>query len=167
MNARQIHNSIGKPNYRDEIITRQQTAGDIVQALLKAVRESEPEAKLIVKNYFNKNESVIYNCEKIYDFIRKNIQYIREPANMQTAKTLKRLFDSSERFGDCKHYATVAVSLSKALGYNAYFRVINQAGRFNHIYCVVKNGNRTIIIDPCYPYFDMQARYLVKKDIKG
>jgi hypothetical protein len=166
VNARQVHNTIGKPLYRTEVITIQQTAGDIVKALMKAVRESEPESKLIVKNYFDKSKPIYENCEKIYDFIRKNIQYIKEPANKQTAKTLKRLFDPSQTYGDCKHFATVGVSLAKAMGYNAYFRVINQSGRFNHIYCVVKTPDRVIIIDPCFPYFDMEANYISKQDIK-
>jgi len=166
MNNRQIHSTIGEPTYRNEVITKQQTAGDIVKALLRAVRESQPDAKIIVNKYFNKNDSLYKNCEKIYDFIKKNIQYVKEPANKQTAKTLKRLFDPSETIGDCKHFATIAVSLAKALGYNAYFRVINQSGRFNHIYAIVKDGSRTIIIDPCYPYFDMEANYITHQDIK-
>jgi transglutaminase-like putative cysteine protease len=166
MKALQAHRIAGKPNFKQRIITNNQSAGDIVAALLYATRESQSTAEKLVKRMNLPGRSVYDNCQEIYDFIKRNIRYEKEPADNQTAKTLKRIFDPSEQFGDCKHYSTIAASLCKALGYKTYFRVINQTGRFNHIYCIVKTPKgQTVIIDPCYPYFDREANYQSKKDI--
>lgn len=155
----------GAPNWQERIITNNQKASDIVEACLHAVKASSIEASKLAPILEKSN--VFDTCENIYKFIKLNIRYEKEPNTRQTVKTLKRVLHPAEGFGDCKHYSIIAGALCKALGYPVYFRVIDQLGRWNHIYVVVKYpGEPDIIIDACYPYFDRQANYFKKKDIK-
>ena len=139
-----------------------QSASDICALLLKAVRNSATQARQIAP-YFNTGDPVS-TCEKLYTWTRQNLVYDQEPNTDQTAKTLGRFL--ADGYGDCKHYSVFNASILKALGYPVYFRVIDQIGRWNHIYTVVKLPRQTIICDSVYPYFNQEANYLKKQDIK-
>ena len=165
MKLGQVSRIIGKPNFEERIIKNNQSAADIVAACLYAANHSIPDAKKLVPNF--KKSDPVNTCNEIYKFIRANIRYEQEPNTKQTAKTLKRVLHPSEGVGDCKHYSIISASICKALGMPVYFRVIDQVGRYNHIYTVVKYpGEPEIIIDGCYPYFNREANYRRKKDIK-
>jgi hypothetical protein len=100
--------------------------------------------------------------------MRQNYIYRKESSANQTSKTLPRIILDSKNgsTGDCKHYSTTAATIFKALGMPVYFRVIDQVGRWNHIYVVLKYPNRTIIVDGTYPYFNRETSYNKKADIK-
>lgn len=157
-----IREIAGRPDGRNTLLAKNQTSSDIIQALLRAVRESEPTAQKIASKFKGKNAEE--TCKNVYNFLRKEIIYDREPVEKQTAKTLRRIFD--EGYGDCKHYSTSAAAIFKALKIPVYFRVIDQNGsRYNHIYTVVKYPDRDIIVDACYPYFNHEPQYFKKVDI--
>lgn len=163
VNRFQAYQLAGAALFKNELVSEYQSSSDIARELKRAVNESLPAAKKICK-YFEANnpERTALN---VYCWIRKNIVYQREPGRDQTAKTLSRLL--SEGYGDCKHYSTFAAAIFKALKMPVYFRIINQTGRYNHIYTVLKYPNgRVIYCDAVYPYFDAEPNYLKNIDIK-
>lgn len=156
----------GSPNYKRKLLKHNQTAGDIVSALLMAVRVSLPNCKHIAQKL--KRETPEATALAVYDFMRKNFIYKREGSSAQTAKTLPRIIADSRdgASGDCKHFSTTAGTIFKCLKMPVYFRVIDQVGRWNHIYIVIKYPHKTIIVDGTYPYFNRETTYNKKIDIK-
>lgn len=154
---------VGMPEGKRETITRYQTANDIVNLCMRAVRDSMPYAGIIAK-HFRKGNDVKKTCETVWNWIKLNIIYIKEDNNAQSGKTVKRILNDG--FGDCKHYSILAAAIFKAMGFNTYFRVVDQTGTFNHIYVIVKHKGETIIVDPCHSYFNAASGYYRKKDIQ-
>jgi transglutaminase-like putative cysteine protease len=148
------------------LIKHNQSAGDIVSALLTAVRLSTPQCKHLANKF--RRETPETTALAVYDFMRKNFIYRKESSSAQTAKTLPRIIADSRdgTTGDCKHFSTTAGVILKCLGLPVYFRVIDQIGRWNHIYTVVKYPHKEIIIDGTYPYFNRETNYNKKIDIK-
>jgi transglutaminase-like putative cysteine protease len=163
MNRQQAYIIAGAANFRNQKIKDFQQAHDITAQLKRAVYESLPAARKIAKRFeATTPERTAFN---VYSWIRQNFVYNREPASDQTAKTINRFL--SEGFGDCKHFSTFSAAIFKALNMPVYFRVIDQTGRFNHIYTVLKYpGKEPIIIDGVFHYFNSEPIYTRKKDIK-
>jgi hypothetical protein len=163
MNRQQAYLIAGAANFRNQKITDFQQAGDITRQLKRAVYESLPAAKKICKRFeADTPEKTAFN---VYSWIRQNFIYNREAAANQTAKTIPRFL--SEGFGDCKHFSTFSAAIFKALNMPVFFRVIDQTGRFNHIYTVLKYpGKEVIIIDGVFHYFNSEPIYSRKQDIK-
>ena len=156
----------GPAQMREKVLVNNQSSGDIVAALLSAVKVSMPACRAMAKQF--KRRTPELTALAVYDFMRKNYIYRKESVKNQTAKTLPRIIADSKRgnTGDCKHYSTTAATILKCLGMPVYFRVIDQTGRWNHIYTVLKYGDRTIIIDGTFPYFNHETSYNKKTDIK-
>jgi hypothetical protein len=156
----------GSPENKRRLLKHNQSAGDIVSALLMAVRVSLPKCKFISNKL--KRDTPEKTALAVYDFMRKNFIYKREGSSAQTAKTLPRIISDSRDgvTGDCKHFSTTAGTILKCLGMPVYFRVIDQVGRWNHIYVVLKYPHKEIIIDGTYPYFNQETTYNKKIDIK-
>ena len=162
----QVYSMTGQAENKSVILSYNQSAGDIVASLLKAVRVSLPTAQTLAKKL--KGSSPEQTALNVYDFMRQNYIYRKESSANQTSKTLPRIILDSKNgsTGDCKHYSTTAATIFKALGMPVYFRVIDQVGRWNHIYVVLKYANRTIIVDGTYPYFNREKSYIKNAYIK-
>jgi transglutaminase-like putative cysteine protease len=162
MNRRQAYILSGRAEFKDRKIKTAQSAQDITALLLYAVRNSMPQARKIVAKFKGKTpEETAFN---VWEWTRKNLVYDREANTAQTAKTVSRFL--ADGFGDCKHFSTINAAIFKALNMPVYFRVIDQIGRFNHIYTVLKYPGKTIYVDSVYPYFDQETNYNRKEDIK-
>lgn len=154
-----------RPNFKREIIKGRQTSRQIALNCKRAVLESEIAAKIIDHNF--KDRTIYMTCFNIYNWLRKNIKYVRESDKEQSAKTLQRiLFD---KFGDCKHYTIFSVSILRSLGIPVKMRLISQNfydPEPTHIYAVVitKKGEE-IIVDPCIRSFNTEAIYKYKYDL--
>jgi len=152
---------------RDLFVSRFQTAPEIAAAIVKAVDESSQDAKILAP-YFE-SDSQKAAARLIFVFIKNAIPYEKEPSSRQTAKTLARMLqDAKKKGGDCKHYATAAAALCKALNIKCKLRLISQKDGDktpNHIYTVAVINGREVIIDPVLKSFDTEARYNYKYDI--
>lgn len=73
----------------------------------------------------------------IFDYVRSNIRYVRDPQGIDTFTRADRTFDVGG--GDCDDYAIVLASLLGSVGYPTRFRVIRTKGAsdWNHIYVMV------------------------------
>ena len=162
----QAYRLTGPSDGRSRLIKKYQSSGDIVAALIQAVNKSVPVSREFAQTF--KRNTPEETCQAIYDWMRTNYIYQKEPGTYQTAKTLPRIISDSKKgsTGDCKHFSTTAATICKCLGLPVYFRVIDQIGRYNHIYTVVKiPGRKVIIIDGTYPYFNRQTSFRKKTDI--
>jgi hypothetical protein len=148
------------------LIARYQTAPQIAAAIVTAVKESEQDAQKIGHFFYSQNKK--QTAKLIFIFLKKLIPYDKEPASRQTARTLGRILNESNKGGDCKHFATAAAALCKANGIKCKLRLIAQVPNSktpNHIYCVAVIAGNDVIIDPVLKNFDTEANYIYKYDI--
>ena len=157
-----------RPKNQNFYVSRYQTAAEITGAIVKAIDESRPAAQILAPTF--KNSDKYTACKLIWIFCKNAIPYKREPGTNQTAKTLPRILaDAKKNGGDCKHMATTAAALCKALGIPVKLRLISQtAGELqpNHIYAVANVNGQDVIIDAVLKNFDTEARYNYKYDVK-
>jgi hypothetical protein len=154
-----------QPKFKKEIIRGSQTAGNIATQLKRAIYESEQAAKFISHKF--RGNSPLMTCFNLYDYCRKNIRYVKESANLQTAKTVPMIL--STKSGDCKHYTTFCCSVLRALGITTQMRLISQNfydSDPNHIYCVAIINHKEVIVDPCIKIFNSEAAYKYKYNLK-
>lgn len=163
MKRQHLYNMAGPADFQERLLVKNQSAADIVAAIQQAIREAGPAAQKIAYKFNQKSDR--QKAEKLYYWLRQNIQYVKEPSHDQTAKTIQRIL--ADGYGDCKHFTIIAAAIMKALHMPVYIRVIDQAGRWNHIYTVLKYpSGETIIMDPVFPMFDQEAPHRRKLDIK-
>ena len=157
-----------RPQNNRFFVSRYQTAAEIAGAIVKAVDESRPAAEILAPHFKTGNKKD--SAKLIFIFIKRAVPYKREPGTRQTAKTLPRILaDGKTAGGDCKHYATAAAALCRALGIPVKLRLISQRHYDkspNHIYAVATINGKDYIIDPVLKNFDTEARYNYKYDIK-
>jgi hypothetical protein len=156
-----------KAENKNTFVTRYQTTGEIAGAILKAIKDSKESAKKLVP-YFKNNDKYI-SAKLIFMFCKGLLPYKMESADKQTARTLNRIIQDSDKGGDCKHYATISATLCKALNIPCCLRLISQRATTkqpNHIYCVAFIKGKEVIIDAVLKNFDTEARYNYKYDIK-
>ena len=138
-----------KANNKNITVSRFQSSGEIAGAIVKAVKESKNSAERLAP--FFKNKSKYESCKLIFLFAKNVLPYVREPASVQTAKTINRILqDAKTKGGDCKHFSTISSALCIAL----------------NIYCVAFVNGKEVILDSVLKNFDTEARYNYKYDIK-
>lgn len=152
-----------------QTINQAQTAFNIAKQIKRAINESIPDAKEVAKN-FDAN-SITDVCKRIFYFQKKHMPYKREGWQKQTAKTLGRIYyDINKGYTfDCKHYATHAASILKALKIPFVLRLISQNyfdKQPTHIYVVAFDKyNNEYVVDACMNEPLQEARYNYKYDL--
>lgn len=157
-----------KAKNKNLVISRYQSSGEIAGAIVKAVKESKASAEKLAP-YF-KNSNKYQSCKLIFLFAKNVLPYVKEPASLQTAKTINRILqDAKTKGGDCKHFSTLSSALCIALNIPCCLRLISQtygSKQPNHIYCVAFVNGKEVILDSVLKNFDTEARYNYKYDIK-
>lgn len=154
--------SILKPKFQDRIIVNSQTTDDLLNGVIRAIKDSEEQARHIAPLFRRKDD--ITTCYLIFEFLKKNVPYKRESPNGQTVRTIARILH--DKNGDCKHYAIFAASILRALKIPFKLRLISQDfynSEPTHIYVVCNND---IILDPVLKQFNNEAAYKYKYDYK-
>lgn len=153
--------SILRPKFEDRILVNSQSTDDLLNGVIRAIKDSDKQAKAIAPLF--KRKSNITTCYLIYEFLRKNVPYQRESANSQTVRTVARILH--DKHGDCKHYAIFSASILKALNIPFKLRLISQ-DHFDpepkHIYVICED----IVLDPVLKTFNNEAQYKHKYDYK-
>lgn len=86
--------------------------------------------------------------QNIWNFVYQHIQYVPDSAVMeQVRRPLRTLYDQK---GDCDCYATLIGSILTNLGIPFSLRIAKYNGRsyFQHVYVVVKDGGKELVVDP-------------------
>jgi hypothetical protein len=147
-----------------ELITKSQTAKQIMQQMRRAEFNSRETSKKLSK--FFKKRDEMETCELVYVYLRKTILYSAEPREDQTAKTINRFI--VDGYGDCKHYATASVGILNACGIPAWFVLVSQDKRNktpSHAYACAMVRNKVIVIDPCRNSFNSECKHFYKYNI--
>lgn len=153
------------PKYNDYIIVRNQNTSQIAGAVVKAIKDSDEQARIIAP--YLKGGTRLQTLKNVWQFAKNNIRYERESNSLQTAKTLSRII--ADKKGDCKHFTTTIASLLKALNIPFKLRLISQnffSPEPTHIYLISFVNGKTIAVDGVLKNFGSEASYKYKYDIK-
>jgi len=160
-----ISKALPTPTMTSQLVTKNQSAEDIARLLVYAEKQSRAYVPKILKYFDAKTDREA--CNRVWYFLRNNINYRKEPPARQTAKTINRLI--ADGYGDCKHYATFSVAVLRALGIPCCFRLASFTygnPSPTHAYCVAFVNGKEIYLDACIKNFDNECAYKHKTDIK-
>jgi hypothetical protein len=152
---------LGSPNYRARLITNWQSTQDIVRAIQQQHKANRAECKAIC-SYFDKG-SQKETARAIFNFLKSEIQYDREPTSRQTTKTIKRFLSDGK--GDCKHYSLFINGILEACGYtNAVYRFAGYSRQgYTHVYSYLPQTDT--VVDAVLSAFDTEKKPIIKKDM--
>jgi hypothetical protein len=158
-----LMDAMPKPNFRNRLISKDQTTGDIVKLILECEKKSRIYIPKI-ENFF-KGGNDLEKCKRVWYFLRKNILYIKESPDRQTGKLINRfLYD---KFGDCKHFSIFSACILNYFGVPVKFRLVSFDSKKSptHIYCVAEINGKEVIVDGCIDNFGQESNYSSKIDV--
>jgi len=160
-----LHQISGFEN-RKNLIVEDQSTGDIIKAILDTHPKYKNDYNKIA-NYF-KGYNEIKSCEKIWNFLKKNIRYVVESENKQFVRSPAAIL--KQAVSDCKCYSLFIGGICQSLGMNFCYRFASYneyTKQPGHVFVVVNPGtNNEIWIDPVLSYFNYKKPYFYKIDKK-
>jgi hypothetical protein len=160
-----LHQISGFENKKN-IIVEDQSTGDIIKAIIDTHPKYKDDYKKLSVYFKGSNE--IKSCDKIWNFLKKNIRYIVESENKQYVRSPAAIL--KQGVSDCKCYSLFAGGIADALGMKFCYRFASyndynkQPG---HVFVVINPGTyNEIWIDPVLSYFNYKKPYYYKIDKK-
>ena len=157
---------LGPFQNRREMLSADQSTGDIIDAILEAHRRHAGDYSKI-SSFFNAG-SKRETARKIFNFLKKNVSYVIEPGTKQTVKSPAAILATG--YGDCKHYSLFAGGVLQNLGIPFAYRFASYKifdKQPQHVFVVVNPGtNNEIWIDPVVGDFDYKKPYTYATDKK-
>lgn len=151
---------------RREMLTAEQSTGDIIDAILDAHRRHAQDYSKI-SSFFNAG-SKMQTAKKIYNFLKNNVRYVIEPGSKQTVKSPAAILATG--YGDCKHYSLFAGGILQNLGIPFAYRFASYKmfdKQPQHVFVVVNPGtSNEIWIDPVVGEFNYKKPYTYAIDKK-
>ena len=159
MDASTLMGRLGPFQNRREMLSADQSTGDIIDAILEAHRRHAGDYSKI-SSFFNAG-SKRETARKIFNFLKKNVRYVIEPGTKQTVKSPAAILATG--YGDCKHYSLFAGGVLQNLGIPFAYRFASYKifdKQPQHVFVVVNPGtNNEIWIDPVVGDFDYKKPY--------
>lgn len=162
---------------KEKILIKDQNVDDIINAIVKAQKKYQKDYYHIYTYFVGSNE--IETARNVWNFLKKNVDYVIELDTQQTIKSPAAILSTSKKkFGgnDCKNFALFTAGALSAYrdnelkDFDLYFRFASY-DYFDripqHVYVVMKIGNKEIWIDPVLDQFDehRQPTYFIDKKI--
>lgn len=136
---------------------------DIVREVLQTYADSRNQLKMFAPKL--KGKTLLETCSNIWHFWKEEVAYKIDPDGVQWIKTPSAFWDS--KFGDCKSFSIAVAASLHALDIKGAFRFVSFGANTTtptHVYVVVKEGDKEIIIDCVWTKFNSQKPYAAKWD---
>ena len=144
-------------------IRRNANVSDTVAFIPKVVHETLDQTKNIARLLNGK--SVNETCLNIWHFVYQHINYKKDQDGYEQIRSPARAWRDRKQGVDCDCYSTFISSILTNLEIPHLLRITKyHRNYYQHIYPVVKNGNKEIIIDCVTDKFDYEVPYSEKKD---
>ena len=158
-----------------KILVHDQNLSHVVEGVVKAAD--------VYKNHYNAiwkffaAENVEQTAKNVFNFLRRESDYVVEPDSRQTIKTPAAILATAKKeFGgnDCKNYSLFTAGVLRAYrehtgdNFDLFLRFAgyNSSG-LQHVFVVVKKNNKEIWIDPVLKNFNDKTNVPTKiKDYK-
>lgn len=131
----------------------------IIAAIMDADEVSKPFTTRFAAFLKGKNDRE--TLRNIWDFVKKEIRYVRDQPGDEVVKSPGQLWKSRE--GDCKSFTVMIGSILNNLGYQYKYRVAIYSPltpQQGHIYpvAILPNGQE-VVVDAVHTRFDDEAPY--------
>lgn len=169
-----IYNKLTPFNNSQKMLVPDQQVSDIITGMLDAHIKYAPEYQKIAQSFAGRD--VKSTARNIYDFLKKNVNYVIEPDDKQMLKSPSAILYTGKTTGsDCKNYALFTAGILDALNRAGF--PIKWAFRFasyrmfdkmpHHTFVVINpDTNKEIWIDPVLNGFNLKKQYYYKLDKK-
>jgi hypothetical protein len=149
------------PDNKEALYKENGITEDIATKVLTCFKENNYQLASLAP--YIKTASLKDTCRVIWGLVKNNIAYQVDPKGHQWVRTPARLW--ADGVGDCKSYSVFIASCCYHLGIKCCFRFVSfKQGPPTHVYVVVKNKGREIILDAVMPAFDIEKPYHQKWD---
>lgn len=149
---------------RKDLITKNQSTGDIIEAILSAHQKYKGEYKKIAK-FFDKKDGQ-ETAKSVFNFLKDNVNYVIEPSDFQSVKSPAAII--RDGFCDCKCYALFIGGICDALGIPFTYRFSSYKSDETtpqHIFVVIyPNTKKETWVDPVLSSFNQRKQYKYKID---
>lgn len=136
---------------------------DTIALMKKIVADTLPQTKRIAQVL--KGSTRLQTASNVWDFLYNHVQYTKDNPLREQLRTPLRTWHDRRRGVDCDCYSIFISSVLTNLGVPHFFRVAGyHGGDYQHVYVVVPDGSRQIIIDPVMDEFNKEQPYTSKKD---
>jgi hypothetical protein len=105
-------------------------------------------------------------ARNIWNFVYNHIQYKKDHPLREQIRTPLRTWKDRSLGVDCDCYSVFISSILQSLNIAHSFRITAYGNDFQHVYIVVHDGNKEIIIDCVTDSFNYEVPYTRKKDFK-
>jgi hypothetical protein len=160
------------PAFRNEVrlVTWKQSSKRILNEIVKAHEAYEGDYDKIY-SLFDTGDIYVTSAG-LFNFCKYNMPYTVEGEDEQSVKSPSAILTSGQKT-DCKHYSLFIGGVIGAIKYNEgdtwdwcyRFASYNSTKEIEHVFVVVKDGNREIWIDPVLTSFNQkkQPTYFIDK----
>jgi hypothetical protein len=169
-----IYNKLTPFSNSQKMLVPDQQVSDIITGMLNAHTKYAPEYQKIAQSFAGRD--VKSTARNIYDFLKKNVNYVIEPDDKQMLKSPSAILYTGKTTGsDCKNYALFTAGILDALNRAGFpikwtfrFASYRMFDKMPHHTFVVINPdtNKEIWIDPVLNGFDLKKQYYYKLDKK-
>lgn len=169
-----IYNKLTPFSNSQKMLVPDQQVSDIITGMLNAHIKYAPEYQKIAGSFAGRD--VKSTARNIYDFLKKNVNYVIEPDDKQMLKSPSAILYTGKTTGsDCKNYALFTAGILDALNRAGF--PIKWAFRYasyrmfdkmpHHTFVVINpDTNKEIWIDPVLNGFNLKKQYYYKIDKK-
>lgn len=169
-----IYNKLTPFSNSQRMLVPDQQVSDIIGGMLDAHIKYAPEYNKIATSFAGRD--VKSTARNIYDFLKKNVNYVIEPDDKQMLKSPSAILYTGKSSGsDCKNYALFTAGILDALNRSGFpikwtfrFASYRMFDKMPHHTFVVINPdtNNEIWIDPVLNSFNQKKQYYYKLDKK-
>ena len=169
-----IYNKLTPFTNSQRMLVPDQQVSDIIGGMLDAHIKYAPEYNKIAGSFAGRDvKSTDLN---IFDFLKKNVNYVIEPDDKQLLKSPSAILYTGRTTGsDCKNYALFTAGILDALNRSGFpikwafryasYRMLDKMP--HHTFVVINpDTNKEIWIDPVLNSFDQKKQYYYKLDKK-
>jgi hypothetical protein len=149
---------------KKELIVKNQSTGDIIEAILSAHYRYKNDYRKIAK--FFEGNTKFQTLKNVFDFLKKNVEYVIEDSDTQSVKSPTAII--RDGFCDCKCYALFIGGICDQLNIPFVYRFSSyriDEKTPQHIFVVAyPNTKNEVWIDPVLPNFNQRKQYTYKID---
>lgn len=153
------------PKGRTIIVNKWAFVDDTMGLMKRQLPKTLHQTKAIAK--YLKGNSIHETCERIWNFCYHYFQYKKDKKGKEQVRSPARCYHDRKTGIDCDCFSNLIASIAQNLNMKWTWRLIkrNYQNYYSHIYVVVFDRGKEIIIDPVLHNFNQEADHTEKKDI--
>ena len=149
---------------KDKTVLENATLEDTIAFIHKVVGKTLDQTEKIARTLAA--PTVYETCRNIWQFVYRNVAYRKDADGLEQIRSPRRTWRDRKTGVDCDCYSTFISSILTNLHIPHKLRITKyRQDHFQHIYPIVPDGDRTIILDCVTDQFDYEVPYSEKKDI--